>query len=188
MKKLFALVLSVAMLCSISATSFATYDDSGLALGTLTDDEGTDLCNQQDAPMYPGANARSFESLRFSFRANAVYDLLTTRSSNKTVTTYNSSDDYLITGQPHYDPRPTEVAYCRAGLCYYDSNMGIYYSPYRLHSDNFSDEYGGEVYVKASYLSGHITYYAFCKNLLNTDGDDTYVMSGNFYVYDVYPY
>lgn len=188
MKKAFAMLLSVLMLIALSVNCYASeliLSDGTIILGTEEDDEGyPGYFDDEVVDVAPASTNR--DSLRFSWRAEAVYDLLTTRnSSGKTVTLWNSSDHYRVEGQPHYTPRPTTVAYCRAGLCYYNNNSGLFETNTNWSSDYFSDETGGSVFINRTTMTSEITYYGFCKNLLNEDGEETYKMSGTFYVYDV---
>lgn len=190
MKKIFTLLMAFAMLFVVSGTCLAAetiLPDDTIILGTAQDDEGSpEYFEENDAPEIP--SAYSSESLRFSWTAKAVYDLLTTKSSKttKTVTLWNTSDDYRVTGKPSYSPAPSGEAKCRAGLCYYDNNAGIFKTSSHSSSDEFSSKYGGSLFIPRKYLTAEITYYGFCKNLMNEDEEDTtYAMSGDFYVYNV---
>lgn len=189
-KKHFALLFAVMMVLVLSTNTLAaaSYDEAteNIYLGTLADDEGFNPVNADigNTPVPTGG----IESLEFSFRAAEVYDLLTTKSSNKKINTFASSDDYIVRGHPHFDPRPSVLGVCRAGLCYYDVNAGIYQTSPYLSADDFSDEYGGEKYIDAGNMVSYIDYYGFCKNLMNEGGTNTYAMRGTFYVYSINPY
>lgn len=189
MKKLCAMALSLMMLVSLSVNCYAAetiLPDGTIILGTEEDDEGYPGYFDDDVDVGVAPSSVSSESLRFSWKAEAVYDLLTTRnSSGKTVTLWNSSYNYRVTGQPHYTPRPTRVSFCRAGLCYYSSNSGLFETSSDWCHNAFSDETGGSVFIDRTTMTSEVTYYGFCKNLLNDDGETTYKMSGTFYVYNV---
>lgn len=185
MKKFVAMMFVLIMCTALSVPCFAAETilaDGTVILGTAEDDEG-----------YPGyfgdeeiAVPQASNNLRFSFRAEEVYDLLTTRyATGKTVTLWNESYDYRVQGQPHFTPRPTTTSYCRAGLCYYDSGSGTFKTNTNWYSNYFSDETGGTKYIDRTSMTAELTYYGFCKNLLNEDGGEDYAMSGTFYVYNV---
>lgn len=189
MKRLSAFCLSIMMLFTLSGNCFAAEvirPDGTVILGTEADDEGyPGYFDDEEVGNVP-APASGY--LRFSWQAKEVYDLLTTRNaSGKTVTLWNSSDDYEITGQPHFTPRPTTTSYCRAGLCYYSNSSGLFETNSNWYSNYFSDETGGSKFIWRRTMTAELTYYGFCKNLLNEDGENTYAMSGTFYCYN-YPF
>lgn len=193
MKRLISFILFLAMLGCLSTTCLAapiTSQPGNEVLGTLEDDEGyPGYFDKSDLETDIQPALAAGKSLRFSFTANEVYDLLTTRFSQpaKTVTLWASSDDYEVTGQPHFTPRPTKVSYCRAGLCYYSSSEGLFRTDSRWYSDYFSDESGGTKFIERKTMTAELTYYGFCKNTLNEDRDeeDKCAMRGTFYVYNV---
>lgn len=172
--KLFALVMSFAVFCSINAYAVEPVNSNceaedafilvkGEPIGSLADDEGYSSQNAE-------TRAAAATGLPFSMTATHVTQLLTTRESNKSFTggAFDALDDegLLITGVLNQSVGNT----VKAGACYYEAIDDTYYSvmPLYFESGQSIEAWIPKMSGRVMYFGNSTTYYGHITNYSGT--------------------
>lgn len=180
--KLFALMLSFAVLCSINAYAMAPTSTNteaedtfilvrGEPIGSLEDDEGFSSQNVE-------TRTTATTGLPFSMTATGVHELLTTKSSGKSFTggAFDAlvGEGLLMTGSLTH----TEGRSVKAGACYYEASNDTFSTVKPLYFDS-----GESIEAWIPKISGHVMYFGnsttYYGHVTNAAGSGT--ISGNLH-------